>query len=151
MMESMGNWNFNYVYIDEKASPEQRKALEAIAMQIAPPAAPKDKTKIQYAAITRKIEGKEHTVTIGNYGSFSAHLMESPMGGSPKIMNPMLPDPMHKEYSQGTTTHQAYNDAAQWDFSNSNYMHNQFTVTNKDYEAVAAMMEKSGMGGMEKK
>ena len=31
MMESFGNWNFSYNYIDEKATPEQRKALEAIA------------------------------------------------------------------------------------------------------------------------
>ena len=31
MMESFGDWNFNYYYIDEKATPEQRKALEAIA------------------------------------------------------------------------------------------------------------------------
>ncbi len=30
MMESFGNWNFAYNYIDEKATPEQRKALEAI-------------------------------------------------------------------------------------------------------------------------
>ncbi len=151
MMESMGNWNFNYIYLDEKANAEQRKALEAIAAQVLPPAAAQDKTKIQYAAIARKIEGKEHTVSVGNYASFSAHLMESPLGGAPKITNPMIPDPMHREYSQGTTTRQTYHDAAQWDFSNSNYMYNHFTVTNKDYEEIAAKMQKSGMGGPEKK
>src|SRR5437867_11346108 len=30
MMESYGNWNFAYYYIDENANPGQRKALEAI-------------------------------------------------------------------------------------------------------------------------
>src|SRR6266545_4428057 len=29
MMESIGNWDFANIYIDEKATPEQRKALEA--------------------------------------------------------------------------------------------------------------------------
>src|SRR2546428_10804485 len=31
MMESFGKWNFSTNYVDEKANPEQRKALEAIA------------------------------------------------------------------------------------------------------------------------
>src|SRR5437870_12041115 len=34
MMESFGNWNFAYNYIDEKANAEQRKALEAIASAV---------------------------------------------------------------------------------------------------------------------
>jgi hypothetical protein len=149
MMESMGSWNFSYLYVDEKANPEQRKALEAIAMQMFPPGAPAEKSKIQYAPITRKIEGKEHTITVGSYGEFSGHLLEGGLGGTPTISNPLLPDPTHKQYSQGVTTHHKYNDAAQWEFTGSNYMYNRFTVTNKDYEAMAAMMQK-GMGGGEK-
>src|SRR5712691_4141437 len=31
MMGSFGGWNFSYNYIEEKASPDQRQALEAIA------------------------------------------------------------------------------------------------------------------------
>src|SRR5881409_1827225 len=31
MFESFGNWNFDYVYIDDKASPEQREALKNIS------------------------------------------------------------------------------------------------------------------------
>src|SRR6266545_7505496 len=54
MMESIGNWNFVTFYIDEKANPAQRKALEAIARATAPPAAPPERTKIRYAPITRK-------------------------------------------------------------------------------------------------
>ncbi len=89
---------------------------------------------------------------MGAYGTFTGHLMETALGGAPKISNPMLPDPMHKEYLQGTTTRQSYHDAAEWDFSNSNYMYNQFTVTNRDYEEFQAKMQKSGgMQGMEKK
>jgi hypothetical protein len=58
MMASFGNWNFSYNYIDEKATPEQRKALEAIAAKVMVPGASK-KTEIRYVAITRKIEGKK--------------------------------------------------------------------------------------------
>src|SRR5438105_13442398 len=36
MMESFGKWNFSTNYIDEKANPEQRKALEAIAAAVLP-------------------------------------------------------------------------------------------------------------------
>ena len=145
MMESMGSFNFNRIYIDAKATPEQRKALEAIAAQVVPPMAPAERTKIDYVPITRTITGKEHTIMVGTVATFSGHLMETAMGGAPKITNPLLPDPMHKEYFQGTTTHQTYSDAAQWEFSNSNYMWNQFSVTNKDYEMLAAKMKSMDM------
>src|SRR5947209_874809 len=36
MMDSFGKWNFSTNYIDEKANPEQRKALEAIAAVVLP-------------------------------------------------------------------------------------------------------------------
>src|ERR1043166_9872526 len=39
MFESFGNWNFDYVYIDEKANDEQREALKQIAMHLFPLAA----------------------------------------------------------------------------------------------------------------
>lgn len=143
MMESVGGWNFNYTYVDEKANPEQRKALEAIIPQIMPPGAPAEKSKIVYAPITRKVEGKEHTVTVGTVADYSGHLAESPMGGAPTISNPLLPDPIHKQYSQGVTSHHKYNDAAQWEFKGTNYMYNHFSVTNKDYEALAAKMNMS--------
>src|SRR5882724_12061721 len=39
MMESFGNWNFGYIYIDEKANAEQRKGLEQISLAIDGPAA----------------------------------------------------------------------------------------------------------------
>jgi hypothetical protein len=87
MMESYGNWNFAYYYIDEKANPEQRKALEAIAGKVLTPDVSK-KTETRYVPITRKIEGKEHQITIGQYGTFHGHLVEGGMGGSPKIVNP---------------------------------------------------------------
>src|SRR6202166_1107592 len=62
MMSSFGNWNFSYNYIDEKATPEQRKALEEIAAKILPGSASK-KTETRYVAISRKIEGKNHEIT----------------------------------------------------------------------------------------
>jgi hypothetical protein len=141
MMESMGSWNFAYLYIDEKANADQRKALEAIAAQMFGPAAPADKMKTQYVPVTRSVNGNEHTVTIGSYGSFSGHLVAGGWGGPPKITNPPLPDPIHKEYMQGATTKVTYDDAAKWEFGNSNYVYTTFSVTDKDYAEMMKKME----------
>ncbi len=154
MMESMGNWNFAYLYIDEKANPAQRKALEAIAKATSPPAAPPERMKILYAPISRKVEGSEHIVTLGNHGSFSGHLVPGGMGsGNPKIVLPPGADPIHREYSQGRTTKQTYNDAGQkWDWSNSNYMYSKFEVTSDDYDKFNAfMMQETQKAKSEKK
>jgi hypothetical protein len=138
MMESYGNWNFAYNYIDEKANPEQRKALEAIAGKVLTPSASK-KTQTRSAPIIRKIEGKEHQITIGQYGTFHGHLVEGGMGGAPKIVNPPGADPLHHQYEQGRTTKMTYNDADQnWSWSNSNYMLGTFSVDNVQYEKFAA-------------
>ncbi len=147
MMESMGDWNFATVYIDEKANPEQRKALLAIARDTMPPAAPPERTTVKYVPVTRKVEGEEHIVTIGNFGGFSAHLMPGGMGGTPKIVNPPGADPIHKEYQQGQTTKQTYSDSGQkWDWSNSNYMYGTFQTDSEEYakfnQAMTQMMEK---------
>ena len=138
MMESYGNWNFAYNYIDEKATPEQRKALEAIAGAILTPGVSK-KTETRYVPITRKIDGKEHQITIGQYGTFHGHLVEGGMGGAPKIVNPPGADPLHHQYEQGRTTKMTYNDADQnWSWSNSNYMLGTFSIDNVQYERFAA-------------
>src|SRR2546429_2486184 len=39
MMGSFGNWNFSFYYIDDNATVEQRKGLEAIAAKILDPGA----------------------------------------------------------------------------------------------------------------
>src|SRR5436190_15164562 len=36
MFESFGNWNFEYVYIDEKANEQQREALKALSVHFFP-------------------------------------------------------------------------------------------------------------------
>jgi hypothetical protein len=147
MMESYGNWNFAYYYIDEKANPEQRKALEAIAGAVLTPGVSK-KTETRYVPITRKIEGKEHQITIGQYGTFHGHLIEGGMGGAPKIANPPGADPLHREYAQGRTTKMTYNDADQnWSWANSNYMLGTFIVDNVQYEKFAAGLAQK-MAGM---
>jgi hypothetical protein len=141
MMESLGDWDFVTMYIDEKANPEQRKALEAIMRSTAPPAAPAARTSVKYISITRKIEGPEHIVTLGAYGGFSAHLLPGGMGGTSKIVNPPGADPMHKEYQQGRTTKQTYTDSGQkWDWSNSNYMYGTFDTNSEEYEKFSAAM-----------
>ena len=138
MMESYGNWHFAYNYIDNKATPEQRKALEAIARTILTPGASK-KTQTRYVPITRKIEGKEHQITLGEYGTFHGHLIEGGLGGTPKIVNPPGADPLHREYAQGLTSRMTYTDANQnWSWDNSNYMFGTFTVDNLQYEKFAA-------------
>jgi hypothetical protein len=139
-MESMGHWNFDHVYIDAKATPEQRKALEAIAAEVLAPAAP-DKRTIRAADISRTMDGKDHVVMVGPYVHFTAHLLEGMNGGAPTVMNPPFADPMHSQWSQGVTTTQTYNDDAKWQFANSNYMYNEFNVTSEDYEKFGAKMQ----------
>jgi len=146
MFESFGKWNFDYVYIDEKANEEQREALKQLAAHFFPAAA---KTReFRYVSISRDIKGDEHTTTLGKYGMFSGHLVEGGYEGAPKVMNPPLADPTHKEFLQGQTTKMTYADAGQdWKYENSNYMRNKFTVDNKQYEKHEAMMAKK-MGKM---
>jgi hypothetical protein len=147
MMESIGDWNFVTMYVDEKANPEQRKALLAIMKETSPPAAPPERTTVKYVPITRKMQGSEHIVTIGGAGGFSAHLMPGGMGGAPKISNPPGADPIHKEYEQGQTTKMTYTDSGQkWDWGNSNYMYGHFDTNSEEYAkfnaAMTQMMEK---------
>jgi hypothetical protein len=147
MFESFGNWNFDNIYIDEKANDEQRAALKELAAHFFPPAA---KTRVfRYVSITREVKGEEHTSTVGQYAVVSGHLISGGMSGHPKVMNPPLADPTHKEYLQGETTKLTYSDAGQgWEYKNSNYMFNKFTVDNKQYEKHEAEMAKMMSGKM---
>lgn len=139
MMEAMGNWVFDYLYIDEKATPDQRKALEEISWATQPKSSPK--VEIRYVPISRNIDGNMHNITIGQYGTFSAHLMESALGGAPKISHAPGADPIRAEFEQGTTTAFHYTDASQlWDSKNSNYMFTNFDVDSEQYAKFGAMM-----------
>ena len=135
MMESFGKWNMSYLYVDEKASPEQRKALEAIGSVVLPLAgAPADKRVVRVTSIQRTVEGKTRRVELGQYGSFTAHLVEGGLGGPARITNPPGADPLHKEYLQGETVSFKYSDGGQnWDFSGSNYMLGTFELDNVMY------------------
>ncbi|HEX4825567.1 MAG TPA: DUF1326 domain-containing protein [Candidatus Polarisedimenticolaceae bacterium] len=149
MMESFGSWDFVTWYIDEKATPEQREGLKAIAGQVLVPDASKN-FETRVIPITRTINGKEHKITLGKYGEFSGHLIDGGMGGEAKITNPPGADPVHREYSQGLTTMLAYNDAGQsWNYEGSNYMYGTFTVTSDEYEKFAAGLAQK-MAGMKK-
>jgi hypothetical protein len=137
MMESFGTWKFAYLYIDEKANEDQRKALQAIAQTVFGPASPN--LQIRYASITRTIEGKEHKIQVGDLWKFHGHINEGGLGGSSKIVNPPGADPIHHEYEQGTTTTLTYTDAGQnWNYSNTNYMFGTFTVDSEQYSKFAA-------------
>jgi hypothetical protein len=138
MMESFGKWNISYLYIDEKATPKQREALETVG-KIVLPYEGSATTKIQYVPITRVISGKENKITVGGYGTIEGHLIEGGLGGHPKIVNPPGADPVHHEYFQGATTKLTYNDADQnWNWKNTNYMRGEFTVDSDEYEKYTA-------------
>jgi hypothetical protein len=148
MIESFGTWEFADIYIDEKASPQQRQALEVIAKTTLPLGAPPERTRIRYVPITRKVTGSDHIITIGSVASFSGHLIPGGMGGSPRIISAPGADPIHREYQQGRTTRQAYADSERkWDWSNTNYMYATFETDSDQYEKYfadqARAMEKS--------
>ncbi len=150
MMESFGNWDFDYVYIDDHASTEQRKALVEVAKHVFPPAA-KNRT-IKYVPIARKMQGKEFIVHVGDISTASGHLIDGGYAGAPKVVNPPMADPTHRSYQQGVATKLTFTDAGQdWDFTGTNFMINDFTVDNVEYEKFeAAMMKKMkemGKGG----
>jgi len=137
MMESFGNFKFSNVYVDEKATPQQREALLVIAKVLGSESSPK--REIRYVPINRTISGKEHAISLGQYGKFSGHLIEGGLGGSTRIVNPPGADPLHKEYEQGTTTQIVYNDAGKnWSFENSNYMFGTFQIDSDMYEKYTA-------------
>jgi len=151
MMGSFGDWNFSYNYIDEKANPDQRKALEAIANVVMVPGASK-KTETRYVAITRKTEGKDHEISLGQYGTFRGRVLEGGLGGVPKIVNPPGADPIHHEYQQGRTAKMTYNDADQnWSWGNSNYMLGKFTIDSAQYQKYAAGLAQKMAGPKEPK
>jgi hypothetical protein len=140
MMDAFGNWIFDYIYIDEKANEGQRKALKEIALAIMPAAS--SNVVVRYVPITRKIEGKEHHVSLGQYGEFSAHLVEGGLGGPAKITNPPGADPIRKEYLQGETSKLTYTDAKQnWNTKDSNYMYTKFEADSEQYAQYGAMMQ----------
>jgi hypothetical protein len=141
MFESFGNWNFEYVYIDERANEEQRQALKEVSAHLFPLAA---KTReFRFVPITRTIQGEEHTMKVGDYALVSGHLIEGGYNGAPKVKNPPLADPTHKEYFQGEATKLTYKDAGQdWNYENSNYMRNKFQVDSKEYAKYEAEMAK---------
>jgi hypothetical protein len=151
MFESFGNWNFDNVYIDARATAEQRTALKQIASHLFPAAA---KTReYHFVPIDRKIEGDEHIISVGSVGGFSGRLISGGYNGSPKISNAPLADPTHKAFQQGQTGRLTYDQAGQgWKYENSNYMFNQFKVDSKEYEKFEsdlarkmAQVQKAGM------
>ena len=157
MMDSFGKWKFSTNYIDEKANPEQRKALEAIAAMVLPSNNASTNFRTAYVPITRKIEGKDHLITIGSVATFTGHLVEGGLGGSSKITNPPGADPIHHQYTQGKTTKMTYTDSDQnWDWKDTNYMLGTFTVDSDQYTKYAAglaqkMAAKQKAEGTEKK
>ena len=149
MMDSFGKWNFSYLYIDEKATPEQREALETVGKTVLPFAS-SGNAKIQYVPITRVIEGKDHKITVGTVGTFQGHLVEGGLGGHPKIVNPPGADPLHHEYWQGQATKLAYSDAGQnWNLEGRNYMRGEFTVDSEQYAKFTAGLAQK-MAAMQK-
>src|SRR5258705_106852 len=118
MFESFGKWNFDYVYIDEKANDQQREALKELSLHFFPPAA--KSREYRFVPTPRKIEGDKHIPTVGPSAFCAGHLIDGEYGGAPKVTTPPLADPTHKEYLQGETTKLTYADAGQnWKYEKS--------------------------------
>ncbi len=78
---------------------------------------------------------------MGTAGALSGHLIDGGYAGSPKVVNPPLADPTHKEFLQGQTTTLTYNESGQgWKYEHSNYMRNQFKVDDREYAKFEAEM-----------
>jgi len=147
MMDSFGKWNFSYLYVDEKANAEQRKALEVIGRTILPMAA-STKTEVRYVPITREIAAGVHKTAIGSYATLNGKLLDGGLGGTPKLVNPPGADPLHAEYQQGRASAFTYTDAGQhWKFSGTNYMLADFSLDSAQYEKYAAGLAQK-MGAM---
>lgn len=141
MFESFGNWNIDNVYIDETANETQRAALKEIAIHLFASGA--KERKVQFVPISRRIQGGEHIMNVGNYSMCSGHLIQGGYEGAPIISNVPLADPTHKSFQQGQTTKLTYTDAGQnWKYEDSNYMFNKFDVDSKEYEKFEAEMTK---------
>ncbi|WP_144241263.1 DUF1326 domain-containing protein [Fimbriimonas ginsengisoli] len=142
MLESFGSWDLDSVYIDERANPQQRAALVDVAKHLFAPSA--KSREIRYVPISRRMEGKEFLVSVGKVSDISGHLIDGGFTGAPKIVNPPLADPTHRSFQQGVATRLTFTDMGQnWDFKNTNFMVNDFTVDNAEYEKYeAAMAEK---------
>ena len=142
MMESFGDWEFMNLYVDQRATPEQRQALDAIIRVVGGPAS--KNITVRYVALERTVKDGVHTVHLGEFGSFAGKLDEGGLGGLVTISNPTGADPLRKEYHQGHTHHLKYSDAGQdWNLEGTNYMHHAFEVTSEDYDKfVAALSQK---------
>lgn len=137
MMDSFGNWEFAYLYVDERATPEQRKGLETIIRTIQGPAS--KNMQVRYVPLTRTVKDGVHTIHLGSHGSYSGKLDEGGLGGMTTIANPPGADPLRERYHQGHTVSLKYTDAGQnWDLSGTNYMHHRFEITSEDYAKHAA-------------
>ena len=103
--------------------------------------------EFRFVPIRRDLQGNEHIVTVGTYGSFAGHLVAGGDGTPPIITNPPLADPTHKSFSQGEATRLDYRDAGQdWKYHNSNYMFNHFKVDNQQYAKFEAEMARKMAG-----
>jgi len=75
--------------------------LEALAAKILPGSASK-KTETRYVAISRKIEGKDHEITLDNTATSAVICWKAASANSPKS-SILRADPVHHEYQQGRT------------------------------------------------
>src|SRR5262249_35581020 len=97
----------------------------------------------EFAPAILKIDGAEHAVSFGPNVKFSGHVIQG-FGGPAKIVNPPLPDPIHKEFEQGNNTYLNYSDSKnhQIDAKGSNYMYATFTTDSAEYEKFQQEMMK---------
>ena len=144
MMESIGDWDFVTIYIDEKANPEQRKALEAIVRETAPPAAPPERTRVAYVPITRKIEGSgAHRHDRRRTAGSPRTCCRGEWAARPRSSIPRAPIRSTRSISRASRrSRPTPTRGKKWDWSNSNYMYGTFYTDSDEYaKFYAAMMQ----------
>jgi len=139
--ESFGKWNFDYVYIDEAANEQQptRRSKNSPCTSF--------RQAAQNARVSLRADHAQNRRGLNIWSQWeitrfcNGHLIEGGYNGAPKVVNPPLADPTHKEFLQGQTTKLTYTDAGQdWKYESSNYMRGKFHVDNKEYEKYEADM-----------
>lgn len=126
MVKGLGQWE-GVLYVTEKATPEQRAAIEAIVK--AKWGAGFAKLDVKSAPVETKIAGDRRELAMGKIATVKIAAVKNPDGTTPAIENP--PFSLYpKLYCAQAEVH-TYDDAAKWDFAGHNAFFGPFDYASK--------------------
>jgi hypothetical protein len=127
MVKSMGKWE-GVLYISDKASAEQRRAVEEFVKGNWGSAFAKLETKS--VPVQTKLAAEQKELTIGKVSAIKVSPLKNPDGTIPAIEHP--PFAMYpKLYCAKADIHTYHDGAAEWDFSGRNAFYGPFEYTSK--------------------